>query len=84
MTPTELFNSHIDLVSIIARKWHINGYDTDDLVQEGLIAFGKASERYDPPGASLKLTRVSVLTIVTETSPVKAQKQLRRYLLIVW
>ena len=55
MTPTELFNRHIDLVSIIARKWHINGYDTDDLTQEGLIALWKASERYDPSrGTSFK------------------------------
>lgn len=48
MTPTELFNDNIDLASIMARKWHINGYDTDDLTQEGLIALWKASERYDP------------------------------------
>ena len=55
MTPTELFNRHIDLVSIVAQKWHINGYDTDDLTQEGLIALWKASERYDPSrGASFK------------------------------
>lgn len=55
MTPNELFDSHIDLVSILAKKWHIAGYDADDLAQEGLIALWKASERYDPSrGASFK------------------------------
>ena len=55
MTPTELFNTHIDLASILAKKWHIDGYDTDDLKQEGLIALWKASERYDPSrGASFR------------------------------
>ena len=55
MTPTELFNDNIDLASILAKKWHINGYDTDDLVQEGLIALWIASGRYDPSrGASFR------------------------------
>lgn len=60
MTPAELFHSHIDLASILAKKWQINGYDADDLIQEGLIALWIASERYDPSRGTSFATYASV------------------------
>ena len=50
----EIFLRYIKLIYTVAAKYSVDGYDTDDLVQEGLLAFLSAAKAFSRDFGSYK------------------------------